>query len=212
MPGSVTNPTNVNYSQNINLPGDAYGRQGDKQVSEVHGPYYSACIGGSMFSTYTVAAVTLPVTGATLASKWCLVNPVGSNKNMELLWADIFVNSATQVVNVIGISVPVTPSTATLSSLTQGTVASTVLNPGVTAAVTNNGSVALYYVAATHADTPVKYKGLVNIEATAIGLFSNRYNFGGGFVMPPGTVIDLLAFTGAQASFWADMTWNEWPV
>lgn len=211
MAGSVTSPNTVNYNANINVAGDAYNPQGDKQVSEVHGRFYTAARGGNMYSTYTAAAVTLPVVASTLASKWVLVNPVGSGKNMELLWCDAFVNSATQVVGVVCITKPVTVAAAGLGTLTQGTIASTVLNAGTTVATTNNGSVATYYTAATHTDTPVVYKGLFNIEATAIGLFSNRYFFDGGFILPPGTVIDLVT-TAAQANFWADMVWAEWPV
>ena len=187
-------------------PVQAGGRQQDAYVSEIHGKYYAGAYGGNMFTTSVPAAgtLTIPTTLATLASKFCLVNPPGSGKNLELVRFDYFINSATEVVNVIGITKSTTAAAA-LATLTTGVINNTNLNSGLT-------SVAIFYTAATHTDTPVWYKSLIGVNATAVGLFQNSYMFDGTVVIPPGMMIDVVASAGAQANSLCDMMWLEWPI
>lgn len=206
MPGSVQNPANINYTNGTNVAGNQYGRQGDAQVSEVHGPLYSMSNGGNLYTTSVPAAstLTIPTTLATLASKFCLVNPAGSGVKLELIRFDYFVNSATEVVNTIGLTKSTTTAAA-IATLTAGVINNLNVNGG-------QGSQANFYVAATHADTPVWFMSLVGVNATAVGLFQGTYLFNGSVILPPGSMIDVVASLGAQANSIPQMIWAEWPV
>ena len=68
--------------------------------------YYEACLRGNLFMAYTViAGVALPVAAATLNSKFTLHNPAGSGKNIELITFTMGIDSATTVVNGIGLMI-----------------------------------------------------------------------------------------------------------
>jgi hypothetical protein len=203
--GAVINPASTNLPDGSNPPG-GMGRQGEQLASELHGKYYTAAYRGNVFTTSVPAAgsLTLPTTLATLASKFCLLNPSGSAKNFELIRLDYFINSATEVVNTLGITKS-TQVAAGLGTLTAGVVNNTNINGGL-------ASQALFYVAATHTDTPVWYKSLLGVNATAVGYFQSRYDFDGSVILPPGNCIDLVMSIAAQANSLPDLMWAEWPV
>lgn len=198
------NPAAVSAALNT-YPIQGSGKQQDAYVSELHGKYYSAAYAGNVFTTSVPAAgtLTIPTTLATLASKFCILNPAGSGKNLELIRFDYFINSATEVVNVIGLTKS-QQAVALLGTLTAGVINN----------VTFGGlaSVANFYVAATHTDTPVWFKSLIGVNATAVGLFANSYIFDGSVIIPPGYCIDVVASAGAQANSLCDMMWAEWPI
>lgn len=199
---TVTAPTTTSNASG-SQPFWLGGKQAEGIVAELHGKYYTAAVNGNVFTTSTAAAATIPATLTTLASKWCLLNPAGSGRNLELIRFDYFVASATEVVNVIGITKS-TQTAAGLTSLTAG-----VINNGLLGGAT---SVATYYTAATHADTPVWYKSLIGINATAVGIPNNYYIVDGAIIVPPGFCIDVVVSTGAQANSWVDAMWVEVPL
>lgn len=203
--GQVLNVASANFPDGSDQP-VSLGRQGDQLVSEWLPRLGTATYRGTLFKTSVPAAstLTIPTTLATLASKFCLVNPAGSGKNLVLARFDYFVNSATEVVNVIGITKS-TLTTAGLGTLTAGVINNCNINAGL-------ASVAVFYTAATHTDTPVWFMSLIGINATAVGLFQNSYVFDGSIILPPGNCVDVVASAGAQANSLCDMTWLEVPI
>ena len=179
------------------------GKQGEGVVTDLHGKYYENAVNGNVFTTSTAAVATLPTTLSSLASKWCLLNPAGSGKNLELIRFDFFIGNATEVVNVIGITKS-TSVAAALGTLTAGTINNAYLG--------GTASVATYYTAATHTDTPVWYKALFAVNATAVGSFQNYYMVDGAIIVPPGFCIDVVTSVATQANAWVDAMWVEVPL
>ena len=206
MVGTVQTPIATNLTVGTNTQLDTYDRQGGKNVSETHGRFWNMSYGGNLFTTSVPAAgtLTIPTTLATLASKFCLLNPTGSGVNMELLRFDAFVNSATLVANIWGLTKS-NQTTAGLGTLTAGVINNLNVNGGRT-------SQATFYVAATHTDTPVWYYSLGALNATSGTTSALSYNFDGSLILPPGNCIDLVTSAGAQANTLAQLIWAEWPV
>jgi len=184
----------------------ALGVRGEVLGNSVYGQYGVAGINGNVFTTSVPASasLTLPTTLATLASKFCLLNPQSSGKIYELIRLDLFINSATEVVNTIGLTKS-TQTAAGLGTLTAGVINNLNVNGGI-------NSTATFYVAATHADTPVWYKSLLGVNATAVGFFQNTYYFNGTVWLPPGNCIDLVTSVATQANAIPDLVWAEWPL
>lgn len=199
---TVTPPTTTSNASG-SQPGWLGGKQAEGIVADLHGKYYTATVNQMTFTTSTASAATIPTTLATLASKWCLLNPAGSGRNLEILRFDYMLASATEVVNVIGITKS-TQTAAGLGTLTAGIINNCYLG--------GTASVATYYTAATHADTPVWYKSLLGVDATAVGFFTHTYIVDGAIIVPPGFCIDVVASTGAQANSWVDAVWIEVPL
>jgi hypothetical protein len=206
MPGTVQLPINNNLTIGTNTQLDAYDRQGGKQVSETHGRFYNMSYGGNLFTTSVPAAstLTIPTTLATLASKFCILNPAGSGVNLEFIRFDAFVNSATLVANVWGLTKS-TSAAAALATLTTGVINNLNVNGGRSAQ-------AIFYVAATHTDTPVWYYTLGAINATTGAGTTLSYNFDGSLILPPGNCIDLVTSAATQANSIPQMIWAEWPI
>lgn len=204
--GQVAAIPNTSIADSTSTANFLQGKAGEMITSELRGKYYTAAYRGQVFTTSVPAAtaLTIPTTLATLASKFCIVNPAGSGKVMELVRLDYFCNSATEVVNTLGLTKS-TLTTAALSSLTAGVINSTLIGSGSVPS-------GIFYNAATHADTPVWYKSLIAINATAVGLFQDSYVFDGTFLLYPGNCIDLVASLGAQANSIPDLVWAEFPL
>jgi hypothetical protein len=187
-------------------PTESQGGYGEQLMSELHGKWYTAARGGLVFTAAATAAITLPVTSAALVSKFCLINPLGSNKVMELIDADFGSVSATEVVNSIQLVYQTTPGGVTgLASTTAGTILSSMLGSAAPAST----SIGTYYTAATHTGTPVVYGGLWDVSATAAGVSSTHYEFDGKVLLYPGCIIDLVASTAALTSFVGQIRWAE---
>ena len=204
----IVNPiSNISIADGTLSNAFLQGKAGELITSELRGKYFTAAYRGQVFTTSVPAAstLTIPTTLASLASKYCLVNPAGSGKVMELIRTDFYIASATEVVNVLGWTKS-TLVTAGLGTLTAGVINSTLLNGP---AQTNVG---VFYTAATHTDTPVWCKSLVGVNATAVGLFVDSFIYDGTFLLYPGNCIDLVASTGAQANSLVDTVWAEFPI
>lgn len=202
--GVIANPGGAADGQN---PIATMGKSAELLAAQLHGSFYTANYRNRVFiATTAVAGVTLPVQAASLASKFTIVNPVGSGVNLELIDLDWGVQNATEVVNGIALFYQTGASAiAGLSSLTVGTILpGTVQGGGVPNAI--------YYSAATHTGTPALYKLLGMINATANGIPQSHYEFNGKVIIPPATVVALATTIGAQANFIASLSWAEWPI
>jgi hypothetical protein len=201
MVGVVINPESVANPFGSNLLGDVYGRSGEQIVTEYHGKYYPSAYAGNTFS-FSVNATTLPVNAATLASKFAVVNPVGSGKNLELIRLDWAYAVATTVVNGIGV-------------YSSPTGAATLTTPGTAVALNFSaptGAVAVPYSAITAVGTPtqvalVGYTGAITSTAADV----NTYNFDGAIIVPPGYTVHIATTVAATTAsgFSGTLTWAE---
>src|SRR3990167_686223 len=81
-------------------------KEGGLVTGHLHGRYYEAAQRGNLFMAYTViAGVALPVAAATLNSKFTIHNPASSTNDVELVSFIMGIDSATTVVNGIGMAI-----------------------------------------------------------------------------------------------------------
>ena len=205
--GDVLVPTGGAPPAVPNLP-VALGRSRETLVTELHGKFYAAVKSGRCFIA-AQTGITIPLNAAALVSVFSLWNPMGSGVDMELIDADVWTVSATEVVNDVALyyQAAVGSAIAVPGTLTKANPVN--LYP-VAAPGTNQVQ---YYTALTHVGTPSLLHPLVDIQATASGIAgSGHYEFDGKLLIPPGTVISLATTTGAEASAGASIKWAEWPV
>lgn len=205
--GSIVNPQTISNTDNTETFGMIMGKSGEVLVAEARGKYYTPSYRGSVFA-FSVAAATLPVNATTLASKFSVVNPVGSNKNLELIRLDWAYVVATTAVNGLGLyySTPVQTAGSTLT---------TPATPICLNFALSTISVATAYSALTTVGTPVLaalcgYTGAVTSSASA----PNSYNFDGTVIVPPGWSIHVANTTAASTAsgFTGMLTWAEHPL
>ena len=79
-------------------------RDGAQVMQSMHGPYYEAALRGNVFHASTViAGKVVLVAAATLGGVFTIHNPAGSNRNVELISFAFGIDSATIVVNTVGL-------------------------------------------------------------------------------------------------------------
>lgn len=207
MSNVIVNPVTLSLPDSTTVAGENIGKAGEMLASELHGKYYTAGYRGTTFG-FSVAAATLPVNAASLASKMTLYNPPGSGKNLELIHLDWSYVLATTAVNGVGVYYSTVAQTAAGTFTTATT--SQALN--LAAPV---GSVAIPYSAYTASGTPVLialcgYTGAVTSTAANV----NQYMFDGKVIVPPGYSIHVAMTTAAStgSGFTGMISWAEWPI
>ena len=193
--GSVINPVGGSLGDGSQTPMLA-GRGGDHLVSEVHGRFYQMAYRGNIFHARSpVAGSVIPVNSAT-AQTFAVLNPAGSNVNLELLQVKIDISAiSTSVAAEIYLNaVNGTP----LAVILGGTC--TVIAGGVQNAflVQGNNPKSTAYSAVTsvsQADKHICGIGGFDVIATSSTQHITR-NFDGGVIVPQGT---LIFFTGTAA-------------
>lgn len=183
-------------------------REGQLVVAQDSGDYADSCSRGQVF-TASQAAITLPVNASALASKFALLNPVGSGVLLELVDADICTVLATTVVDAVGLyfSTAALSALATLTTQAQGSV--------VAGNLSGVSSKAQFYSALTHNGTPALAKLLGGWAAvTDAGLNDVHYEFDGRILVPPGVIVSLAMTTAASTAsgITAALTWRERPL
>jgi hypothetical protein len=194
------------------------GKEGQAIVGEMHGQYYEAASRGQVFIGGTViAGVVIPVAAATLNSKFTLWNPAGSGVNVELISCTVGIDSATDVVNTVGLMIQrnLTGTSGIPTSLTAAlplalglggqsacslAVQATLTNvaiPGVTAATTV--PIAWY---------PMWSYGAVT--ATAFGDTTHMFN--GKVVLGPDSLVAACTNVAASTASSISIIWAEYPV
>src|SRR5271166_888020 len=98
--GAVQNPTSTS-SPDQTTPQFTSGRQSELCISEVHGKYYIAAYRGKVFHGQNTA-FTIPVVGATSASKFTLYNPASSPVLAEIFSTELNCLVAPEVVDTFG--------------------------------------------------------------------------------------------------------------
>lgn len=168
--------------------------------------YQELAMRGKVY-TGSVAAVTLPVNAVTLASKFGLYNPPGSNVFLDIIDVEVHYIVATTVVNAVGIYY----SNGTNATGATFTTAGVIENGRVGEGQTPNGR---FYAAVTHVGTPA----LIDIiggwgAVTDGGATPVRKEFNGKLLVPPGTLIAVAMTTAAATatSVSGAIRWAEIP-
>ena len=187
-------------------PAQAFGKQADGLISELHGKYYTAAYRNRLFSAQATA-VAIPVTTTAMVSVFTLYNPPGSGINMEMVETTIANASATDVVDVIGWYAGTAAQTAAGTFTTKGTVLSAIVG----SQVLGGGQ---FYSAYTHSG---------NSRVDVIGSFGATTNpnstppqklYDGRLILPPGIAMSVGASLAAGATTGYDINavWAEWPL
>lgn len=156
-------------------------------------------------STFSVAAVTVPVNAASLVSVFGIYNPPGSGKLLEMIDTDIVNVLATTVVG----GYAWYTSTVALSALATFTTPGTARNGR---AQDPTGTVARVYTAVTHSGTP-NLEAIIGGDGAATnvgGLIYKLWN--GKLFIPPGVLASIAQTTNAGTgsgktimTAWADV-------
>ena len=195
-------------------------KSGEVIVTELHGKYYEACLRGQVFMSSTIiAGKAIPFAAATLAATGLtLHNPAGSGKIIELISCSIGLDSATVIVNTVGLMIQrnLTGTSGIPTSTTAAYVASLGTN-GVNAAsvytVATLTNVAVPGVTAATA-VPIPLYPMFTFGATAItNMADMTHNFDGRLILGPDSLVSqCTTVTGGQTAAFTSLIWAEWPI
>lgn len=218
----VTGP--INLGDGVN-PAIRQGRQGDVQVSELHGRFYEQTYRGNVFfgghtalqalsaNTITLTATTTPILG--------LYNPSSSSVNLVLLQAalNMIANNLTSGAGPgalvwawstgnAAISTGLTPFNAkTLAA--SGSQAKAFGGATALTGLTNN----LVIGAGSSLPSPSGLTYTTLASTALLPAYNGIENFDGGFIIPPGAMLALLNTTSCTVfSAVGRLLWEEVPV
>ncbi len=195
------------------------GKGGETIVTELHGVYAEAASRGRVFMAYTViAGVALPVAAATLNSKFTLHNPANSNVNMELISYTMGIDSATTVVNGVGLAIQRSLSTtAGVPTTTTALVSSRLGLGGVTPLGTAYSQATLTNVAIPGVTAatlnPIPFYNMFSFGATsATGIFDVTHNFNGKVWLEPDSLAAACTTVAPATAAFCSIIWAEYPA
>ena len=198
-----------------NVP-TAQGPAGELLAAEIHGKYYHPNRSGNLYFLATAAPGTVvPVQATNMVSTFTLWNPLGSNKNIELIRYSYGVLNATTVVADISLYVQpgvgqtvAAPGTLTLLSIRSGNGG--VATPGVPSVCTGYSAATLVDLVGTNLFRGPTMTSFGAVTSTADAPIN--YDFDGSFIVPPGCLITF-AGTAAQTQAGSQfLSWAEWPL
>lgn len=193
------------------------GGNGEMLVSPVHGKWYQASLGGNLFIASTViAGVALPVAAATLNSKFTIHNPAASNKDVELVSFTMGIDSATTVVNGIGMAIQKNLSTTSgIPTSTTATYSASLGGSGTAvAAVYSQATLTNVAIPGVTASTPVPIPmyGMFSFGAvTAPTIHEVTHDFDGRVVLPPDSLAAACTTVAPATAAFCCVIWAEWP-
>lgn len=195
------------------------GKNGDALTSQVHGRWYHACLGGNVYIAQTViAGVALPVAAATLNSKFTIHNPASSEKNVELISFTMGIDSATTVVNGIGLAIQRNLSTTAGVPTTTTSITTAALGPGGALSASKASvysqatltNVAIPGVTAATA-VPIPLYPLFSFGATtAAGIYNASHDFEGRVILGPDSLGAFCTTVAAATAAFCAVVWAEW--
>ncbi len=200
-PGGLTARASADYPVGMRGTGEGAG-----MVDNLGGRWVERNYRGKV-SSFSVAAVTVPVNASGLVSVCGIYNPPGSNVLLEIIDTDVGIALATTVVQeFVWVS-----STVALSALATFTTAGTARSRRFQ---DPTGSAARVYTAVTHSGTP-------NVEAK-IGSFAKvtadqgipHREFYGTILIPPGVLASICTLTAASTSSGINLSfsWADVPL
>lgn len=184
----------------------AQGAQNELLASEISGKFYTNNRNSLLFGA-SVAAQTIPVVTAALASVYTLYNPPGSGINMEIVSIDIGVVVAATVVNSYGWYF----STAPLSAAGTFGAAITIRAMNMAGGVGKGQA----YSAYTHSGTPVLIDTVFSTNTTtAVNFGAIQKFYDGRLILSPGIAMSFAASTAASTASSISPTtiWAERPL
>lgn len=193
-------------------------KEGGQIVGGLHGKYYEAAMRGNLFMAYTViAGVALPVAAATLNSKFTLHNPLGSGKNVELVTFTMGVDSATTVVNGIGLAIQRNLTTTAGVPTTTTSLVSSRLGITGTASATAYSQATLTNVAipgvTAATAVPIPFYNMFSFGAvTAAGIYDATHYFDGRVILEPDSLVAACTTVAAATAAFCGIIWSEWSV
>lgn len=208
----VVGQQNVSDSTTTKARGNKFGAQ---VATELHGKYAELGLRGRTFTASSViAGVALPVAAATLNSKFTIHNPAGSNKIIELISFTTGIDTATTVVN--GIGMLIQRSLSTTSGIPTSTTPAAALPLGLfgvakgavyTQATLTN--VAIPGVSAATA-VPIAFYNMFSFGAvTAPGVFDCTHYFDGRVLLAPDDLAAFCTSVAAASQNVCGITWAE---
>lgn len=193
-------------------------KDGAQVVQEMHGMFYEAALRGNVFMAYTViAGVALPVAAATLNSKFTLHNPASSGKNIELISFTMGIDSATTVVNGVGLAIQRSLSTTAGVPTSTTALVSSRLGPTGSASGTAYSQATLTNVAipgVTAATAiPIPFYNMLSFGATsATGIFDATHNFNGRLILEPDSLVAACTTVAPATAAFCGIIWAEYPA
>jgi len=180
------------------------GKSGELAVAELHGKWYTSAYRGRLFvGANTTSGVTIPIATTTTAT-FALYNPLGSGVNVEMVSCDVTPLTVTSVAASIGLGI-VTGLLVAPTSLTAITPYASLL--GGSAAPQ-----AKIYSSAVLAAATTTYYPMFTFTATSGLVTTLHHEFDGKLVVPPGTLVHIVA-TAAQTQASANsFVWAEYPL
>ena len=196
----------------------AGGRSAEGLVTELHGKYYAAGMAGQVFMSSTViAGVVLPVAAATLSSKFTLWNPAGSGKVVELIAISMGLDSATTVVNSVGLMIQrsLSATSGVPTTLTSAYAAPLGIGGQAAAGAYTQATLTNVAIPGVSAATPVPipFYPFGSFGATTDTAYQDMtHNFDGKILLGPDSLVAVCTtVTTTTASFVAIM-WAEYPA
>ena len=194
------------------------GKSGEAVVTQLRGQYAELCERNQLFMSSTIiagkaipfAATTLAATGLTL---W---NPAGSGVNVELVSYSLGLNSATVIVNTVGLLIQ--------KNLSTGAGIPTSLTAAYTACIgpSNATSKAGVYTVATLTNVavsgvsaatavPIPLYPMFTFGATGItNMVDLTHKFNGRLILPPDSLVSTCTtVTGGATAAFAAILWAE---
>lgn len=193
-------------------------KEGGSLVGELHGQYYEAALRGQLFMAYTlIAGVALPVAAATLNSKFTLHNPASSGKNVELVSFIMGIDSATTVVNGIGLAVQRALSTTSGIPTSTTAVVASPCGPSGTAGASVYSQATLTNVAipgVTAATTvPIPFYGMFSFGAVTAPVISPcEHEFKGRLILGPDSLVAACTTVAPATAAFCGIVWAEYPL
>lgn len=196
----------------------AMGRQGELMMSQVHGKYYNLAAAGKLFIASTViAGVALPVAAATLNSKFTLHNPMGSGVNVVPVHFAMGIDSATTVVNGIGMAIQRNLTTTSGIPTTTTSLVSSRLGPTGTASGVVYSQATLTNVAipgvTVATAVPIPLYPLFSFGAvTAPTIDPCNHDFNGRVILEPDSLGAFCTTVAAATAAFCGVIWAEWDI
>lgn len=193
-------------------------KEGGQLVGGLHGRYYEAAMAGRLFIAYTViAGVALPVAAATLNSKFTLHNPASSTRVIEAVSFTMGIDSATTVVNGIGMAIQRNLSTTSGVPTTTTALVSSPLGPtgtalGVAYSQATLTNVAIPGVTVATA-VPIPFYPMFSMGAvTAPTIDPCNHDFNGRVVLGPDSLGAFCTTVAAATAAFCAVIWAEWDI
>ncbi len=195
-------PSGLKYPDGVGSEVERIGQQGDRMVSQLHGPMYELASRGRLFHAASQAATTTTIALATTYTGLCLSNPTGNLMNLEP--------------RMIGWALSVAPAAEATTALGGGYLAAGVethTTPLTTYNCLLGNAAAATGLADAACTLPAGPRVIMPLEgaftAAALGLPGKGQPIS-GIVIPPGGYVFFYTLTVSVGFF--GIFWSEFPV